>query len=79
MVCCARLPRLSADFSVKPLVSMSGCAALLAAAVGWGAAAGGGALTATGGVDAAGGALCPIPPRLTEDSSEEAGGAVRPD
>jgi hypothetical protein len=55
---------------------MAGCAALLAAgAVGWGAAAAGGALTATGGVDAAAGALWPIPPRLTEDSRDEAGGA----
>lgn len=33
-------------------------------------------MTATGGVDAAGGALCPIPPRFTDDSRvEDAGGA----
>lgn len=58
-------------------MSISGCAALLAAgAVGCGAAAAGGALTATGGVDAAGGALCPMPPRLTDDSRDEAGGAL---
>lgn len=38
-------------------------------------------MTATGGVGdaAAGGALCPIPPRATEDSrEEEAGGAKNP-
>lgn len=29
-------------------------------------------------MDAAGGALCPIPPRLTDDSREEAAGAKDP-
>lgn len=54
---------------------MSGCAALTIAGVAWGAAAAGGAFTATGGVDAAGGALCPIPPRLTDDSRDEGAAA----
>lgn len=33
-------------------------------------------MTAAGGVEAAGGALCPIPPRLTDDSREEPGGGA---